>query len=204
MRMLSEILGQFIGVGVIALIIVFQQEIRRFLLYIGTTNFGKQPTLQRIFGWNSRAGREKVPFALIAKSCESLSATKTGAIIAIARKTGLASFESSGDRIDARLSLRLLEAIFQKESPLHDGAVIVNGARISAARCILPVSDNESLPSRMGMRHRASLGLTERTDAVVVIVSEQTGEISMAFEGQLRSRLQAKELEKALQEAYSE
>ena len=202
MELLSEILGQFIGVGVIALIVVFQQEVRKFLLYIGTTDFGRQNALAKIFGWNRRGSADETDFATIAQACASFSQTKTGAIIVIARKTGLGSFESTGDRIDARISVRLLESIFQKESPLHDGAVIVSGERILSARCILPVSDRESLPSRMGMRHRAALGLAERTDALVAVVSEQTGEISLAVEGQLKSRLSAKELEEQMRQLF--
>lgn len=202
MELLSEILGQFIGVGVIALIVVFQQEVRKFLLYIGTTDFGRQNALAKIFGWNRRGAADETDFATIAQACASFSQTKTGAIIVIARKTGLGSFESTGDRIDARISVRLLESIFQKESPLHDGAVIVSGERILSARCILPVSDRESLPSRMGMRHRAALGLAERTDALVAVVSEQTGEISLAVEGQLKSRLSAKELEEQMRQLF--
>lgn len=202
MELLSEILGQFIGVGVIALIVVFQQEVRKFLLYIGTTDFGRQNALAKIFGWNRRGAADETDFATIAQACASFSQTKTGAIIVIARKTGLGSFESTGDRIDAHISVRLLESIFQKESPLHDGAVIVSGERILSARCILPVSDRESLPSRMGMRHRAALGLAERTDALVAVVSEQTGEISLAVEGQLKSRLSAKELEEQMRQLF--
>jgi DNA integrity scanning protein DisA with diadenylate cyclase activity len=121
----------------------------------------------------------------------------------VTRKTGLGSFESTGDRLDARISVTLLESIFQKESPLHDGAVIITGTRITAARCVLPVSEQESLPSRMGMRHRAALGLAERTDALIAVVSEQTGEISLAQEGQLSSRLKPKELEEKMRKAYS-
>ncbi len=203
MELLSEILGQFIGVGVIALIVVFQQEVRKFLLYIGTTDFGRQNALAKLFGWNRRGAVDETDFATIAQACASFSQTKTGAIIVVSRKTGLGSFESTGDRIDARISVRLLESIFQKESPLHDGAVIVSGERILSARCILPVSDRESLPSRMGMRHRAALGLAERTDALVAVVSEQTGEISLAVEGQLKSRLSAKELEDQMRQLFA-
>jgi uncharacterized protein (TIGR00159 family) len=203
MELLSEILGQFIGVGVIALIVVFQQEVRKFLLYIGTTDFGQQKGIMGIFGWNRRNLNNQVDFATIAQACASFSETKTGAIMVVTRKTGLGSFESTGDRLDARISVTLLESIFQKESPLHDGAVIITGTRITAARCVLPVSEQESLPSRMGMRHRAALGLAERTDALIAVVSEQTGEISLAQEGQLSSRLKPKELEEKMRKAYS-
>ncbi len=199
MRLLSEILGQFIGVGVVALIVVFQQEVRKFLLYVGTTNFGKQAHLARMFRWARREDEVQLDISQIIAACQVLSAQKTGALLVFIRKSQLGTFEQTGDRIDAELSSRLLESIFQKESPLHDGAVIIGGNRILAARCVLPVSDNSSLPSRLGMRHRAALGISERTDAVALSVSEQTGEVSISVEGQIFHRLSFEELQSRME-----
>lgn len=202
MNMVSRVLGEFIEVGVIALIVVFQQEVRKFLLYVGTQDLGRTMGLGRLFGWNKKNDQVEVDFGIIAQACQSFSETRTGAIMVVGRKTGLGSFESTGDKINALLSVRMLETIFQKESPLHDGAVVIGGNKIKSARCILPVSDRTSLPSRMGMRHRAALGLAERTDALVAVVSEQTGEIALAMDGQLNSRLKPAELEEQMKKAY--
>ncbi len=203
MDLVGSFLGAFIEVGVIALIVVFQQEVRKFLLYVGTTDLGRRKGLPAWLGWNSKAPQDEVDFELIAEACRSFSQTKTGAILVVGRKTGLGSFESTGEALEAKLSIRMLESIFQKESPLHDGAVVISGDRIRCARCILPVSDEQSLPSRMGMRHRAGLGLAERTDALVAIVSEQTGDISLACDGQLESRLSPEELQDRMRSLYT-
>jgi len=203
MRLLSEILGQFIGVGVVALLVVFQQEVRKFLLYVGTTNFGNQAHLTRMFRWTRKEDEVQLDISQIIAACQVMSGQKTGALIVFTRKSQLGTFEQTGDRIDAELSSRLLESIFQKESPLHDGAVIVVGNRIIAARCVLPVSENASLPSRLGMRHRAALGVSERTDAVALSVSEQTGEVSLSVEGQIFHRLSFEELKSRMEKLLS-
>lgn len=180
MSLLSSILGQVIGVGVIALLIVFQQEIRRFLLIISTRYIRTRKfSLDKIFSFND-SNEQKVNIDAIVNACSNMSAFKTGALIAISIKSDLLSFIKTGDIMNADTSSRLLESIFFKNSPLHDGAVIIKEDRIAAARCVLPVSESISLSPQYGMRHRAALGITEKTDALVVIVSEETGAISFA------------------------
>ena len=180
MSLLSSILGQVIGVGVIALLIVFQQEVRRFLLIISTRYIrSRKFSFENIFSFND-TGEKKVNIDAIVNACSNMSAFKTGALIGITRKSDLLSFIKTGDILNADTSSRLLESIFFKNSPLHDGAVIIKEDRIAAARCVLPASENVNLPPQFGMRHRAALGITEKTDAIVVLVSEETGAISFA------------------------
>lgn len=183
MQLLSEILGQFIGVGFIALIIVFQQEIRKFLLVIGSTGFGRRrKLLSRLFGAKeSPAVIENEP---VIQSVQSMSDKKLGALIVIERKMPLGYWSQTGQSIDAKISARLIESIFMKDGPLHDGAVILSHGRIDAASCILPVSDHPDIPTRFGLRHRAAYGLSERTDAFCIVVSEETGQISVIVEGE--------------------
>lgn len=185
MQLLGAILGQFIGVGVIALIIVFQQEIRRFLLLIGTRYVSNRTfSIEKLFTSVS-GSRPKIRINSLVKAIKNLADTKTGALIVIARKSELETYSGTGDILDAITSSRLLASIFCRESPLHDGAVIVIGDKIHAARCVLPVSENPDLPAEYGMRHRAALGMSEQTDAAVVVISEETGRISIADGGQL-------------------
>ncbi len=183
MEMLSMILGQVIGVGVLALIVVFQQEIRRFLIYIGTRYLS--PSMRHSL--NSAAGSTYIDEVLTA--CENMSASRTGALIVFARRSSLATVEQSGDIITARISHRLIENIFFKNSPMHDGAMLIVNQSIQAARCVLPSSERTDIPAKYGMRHRAAIGITEQTDAVVVVVSEQTGKISYIENGVLLSDL---------------
>lgn len=202
MELLGSILGQFIGVGVIALIVVFQQELRRFLLLIGTSGiFDKNRIGKNIFNINLNIER---PQALnvddIVSACVEMSRTKTGALIVIATKSDLKFFANTGELMDARLSKHLLESIFFKNNPLHDGAVIVSGNKIKAARCVLPVTENIRFPAHLGMRHRAAVGITEASDAIAVVVSEQTGAISFSREGQLFSNITSEKLEEYLTE----
>jgi diadenylate cyclase len=201
MELLSEILGQFIGVGVIALLIVFQQELRKFLLIIGTTGF--KPKKGSFFGSMKWAKNTKstpdTDIESILLACKELSQTYTGALIVINRNSKLRFFVETGDAIEAPLSVQLLKSIFYKNSPLHDGAVIISGNRIEAARCVLPVSDNPKIPARYGMRHRASIGITEQSDAISIAVSEETGELSYAKEGHMKSRLTIDELKSYLE-----
>lgn len=188
MELLTEILGQFIGVGVIALIIVFQQEIRRFLLLIGTTGFIKNQGVAKRFmswAWKNNNQQTQLNIPAIITACKNMAAEKTGALIVFTRTSELNMVTSTGDIIDAKISSRMLENIFFKNSPLHDGAVIISKNRIKAARCVLPSTENKDFPASLGMRHRAAVGITENTDAVALSVSEQTGEISVAMEGKL-------------------
>ena len=204
MQLLGAILGQFMSVGVLALIIVFQQEVRRFLLLIGTNSFtGKDSFTRRLISWNWQAARATpVNLAPLIKACQSMSKSKTGAIIVLARKSDLEFYESTGDIMEAEVSKRLLESIFFKNSPLHDGAVIIHDNKIKAARCILPVTENTDLPAHYGMRHRAALGITEQTDAISIIVSEETGTISLAIDGKISYNITPEELEKQLKEVF--
>ncbi|MBQ3751377.1 MAG: diadenylate cyclase CdaA [Bacteroidales bacterium] len=181
--MLSELLGEVINVGILAVIILFAPEIRKFLLYIGdgrllhffSDKFGKQE--------KSSAFLDEVE--AVREACHHMSDNMTGALIIFARKTPLDEFISTGKVIDAVPTPELLENIFFKNSPLHDGAVIIKDHRIVAARCILPVSKSSDLPQSAGLRHRSALGSTEMTDALAVVVSEQTGAISLCKNGQL-------------------
>ncbi len=202
MQLLGSILGQFIGVGVIALIIVFQQEIRRFLLLIGTRYLSNRAfSIEKLFTSVS-GSRPKIRLTSLIKSFKNFSERKTGALVVIARASELEAYAQTGDRIDAVTSSRLMESIFCKESPLHDGAVIIIGDRINAARCVLPVSENTNLPPDFGMRHRAALGMSEQTDAAVVVVSEETGWISIADEGKLIPNISIRDLAEYLKREF--
>lgn len=194
MELIGTILGQVIGVGVIALIIVFQQEIRRFLLIIGTRYLSRRNfTLESLFSVNLKTS-SNIDVEALVTACENLSGSKTGALIVIARKSELSTIAEGGDILNADTSSRLLESIFFKNSPLHDGAVIIIGEKIHAARCVLPISENIYLPANFGTRHRAALGMSEKTDAIVIVVSEETGEISVCKTGEITSGLTSAEL----------
>jgi diadenylate cyclase len=200
MQLLSTILGQFIGVGVIAIIIVFQQELRRFLLLIGTSGFlGKGAWRKAFKTINDETKSGKLDVLAIVRACKNMSTTNTGAIIIIQNKTDLSFYINTGDNIDAQVNMRLIESIFYKNSPLHDGAVIISNNEIKAARCVLPISDNPELPNDIGMRHRAAAGITESTDALAIIVSEQTGKISIARNGILSLDINGDELKSQLE-----
>lgn len=192
MRLISTMLGQFIDVGVIALIVVFQQEIRRFLLLIGKNRmvFSGNMTWKQVLPWNWNTTQSSdINFEEIARAVRTMSHTLTGAIIVLARNSELRFFSSTGVPIEGEVSAKLLESIFMKKSPLHDGAVIVVKNRIKAASCILPVSDRNDLPPEFGLRHRSALGIVEQTDAMAIIVSEETGRISIASKGEISADL---------------
>ena len=194
MQLLGSILGQIIGVGVIAMIILFQQEIRRFMIFIGNQYFSRNRlTLEKVIPINITP-EPKVKIKSIIKAVINMAKSKTGALVVVARKSELTVYAETGDSLNAETSSRLIESIFNKESPLHDGALIINGDRIVAARCVLPVSENLNLPPNYGLRHRAALGLSENTDALTIIVSEQTGKVSIAESGKLLTDVGAKEL----------
>ena len=184
LQLLSEILGQFIGVGVIILAIVFQQELRKFLMMIGRAKLIKN---KGIFRFNfSDPSEKKLNYLAITNSCIELSKTKTGAIIVITQIDDLAVFAESGVQMNSKVSSPILKSIFYKNSPLHDGAIIVRNNTIVAARCVLPVTNNDTFPQHLGMRHRAACGISEESDAIVIIVSEETGHISVAQDGRLK------------------
>jgi len=194
MDLLSNILGQVIGVGVIALIIVFQQEIRRFLVLIGTQYVTKNRLRLENFFKVDFDSRQGIRLKSILKAVISLSSNKTGALIVIRRKSVLDIYAQAGDVIEGNTSSRLIISIFNKESPMHDGAIIIDGIKVYAARVILPVTDQPDLPPEYGLRHRAAIGLTEVTDAFVIIVSEETGQISVSENGRLEKGISNKEL----------
>lgn len=197
MELLTKILGQFMSVGVLASIILFQQEIRRFLLSVG-----KATALERVRGWSWGRPAEAAPLAVgpFVEAAKSLSNKYTGALICFTQASDLTPFAESGDRLDAEISKRLLLSIFNKTSPLHDGAVIVANGRLRAARCILPVSERPDVPASLGLRHRAAIGLSEITDAVVLVVSEETGAMSLVRHGEVHRNLSTSELRARLSE----
>jgi diadenylate cyclase len=199
MELLSEILGQFISVGFIALIVVFQPEIRQFLLALGNTRIIKT-SRKRLLFWKFRIEN---PFNFhvdtIVKACKKMADTNTGALIVIARLNELENYVETGQVVDARISEFLLETIFFKNSPLHDGAVIIAGGMIRAARCILPLGTNPSIPEYCGLRHRAAVGITERSDSLAIIVSEERGVISYCIDGQLTVNVTPSQLSEMLE-----
>ncbi|WMJ71678.1 diadenylate cyclase CdaA [Cytophagaceae bacterium ABcell3] len=198
MELLSTILGQFINVGVIAALILFQQEIRKFLLLIGKTTAINNERFFRNWPWKKKVKQEKLNLNPIIEAAKVLGGTNTGALIVFSKSSELKFYAESGDILDAEISKRLLIAIFQKYSPLHDGAVIVANGKIKAARCILPLSEADDLPAHFGLRHRSAIGMTEVTDSVVLIVSEETGQISLAVNGKIITNLSKAELKQKL------
>ncbi len=203
MELLTEILGQFISVGVIALIVVFQPEIRRFLLLLGTPGFISK-TPKRFLFWKIDMGNESLlNIDPIIQSCQKMSHSHTGALIVIAKKNELHTFINTGEHIDSNITVHLMENIFYKNSPLHDGAIIILNNRIKAARCILPVSGNRNISHDLGLRHRSALGITEQSDAVAIVVSEQSGEISYCKKGELTRAIQPTQLKDFLEEEFN-
>jgi diadenylate cyclase len=201
LMLLGSILGQIISVGVIAVIVVFQPELRRFLVLLGTRYLSKTGiTLDNLFPGSSGLKRN-FPINSLVKACINMAKNRTGALIVLKRKSPLDNYEQSGDILDALISSRLVESVFNKYSPLHDGAMIIYNDKIRAARCVLPVSDNFELPAHYGLRHRAAIGLTEETDALVIVISEETGEISLAEAGRIK-RVDTKVLFRILEKEF--
>ncbi|WP_299006539.1 diadenylate cyclase CdaA [uncultured Tenacibaculum sp.] len=199
MEMLSGILGYLLSGGVIALIIVFQQEIRKFLLMIGTTNFStKRGFLNQLKFLKSEIHSE-IDIDTILKACANLSKTQTGALLVIEKTNNLDFLVNTGDKMNALVNEAIIESIFYKNSPLHDGATIIRDNYIVATRVILPVSDSTKIPARFGLRHRAAIGVTEKTDAICLLVSEETGEISYIKDGEFVLYKSLEELHKKLE-----
>lgn len=196
MELLGLILGQFMGVGVLAAIILFQPEIRKFLLLIGkTTDFNKPGGfLNSFLIWRKKENHESFNITPVIEAAKTLGGTNTGALIVFSRDSELKFYAESGDNIDAVLSKRLLLSIFNKHSPLHDGAVIIHKGKIKAARCVLPVSETDQLSAQFGLRHRAALGMSEVTDTMILVVSEETGQFSLTHNGKLKHNLAPQEL----------
>ncbi|RPI43296.1 MAG: TIGR00159 family protein [Bacteroidetes bacterium] len=203
MELLSNILGSVLGVGVIALIIVFQQEIRRFLIYIGSRYVdGNRISFEKLLNIRFES-KPQVKIRSILKAVMQFAQEKTGALIVVRRRSNLDMYAETGDILNAETSSRLLSSIFNKTSPLHDGAVIVENDRIKAARVILPVTEKLDLPADYGLRHRAGLGITEVTDSLVIIVSEETGQISIAEKGILQKNIPTRTLRQKLEDEFA-
>lgn len=196
MKLLSEIFGAFISVGFIALIVVFQPEIRKFLLMLGTPGFMRKRNRRFLF-WKFELNNEvDIDIDKIIMASSRMAESKTGALIIIANKSELQQFVDTGEELNADISEALIESVFQKNGPLHDGAMIILNNKIKAVRCILPVSENQKIPASLGLRHRAAVGLTEQSDAGAIIISEETGNISYSHNGELKRKLKPNELKK--------
>ncbi|PZX61087.1 uncharacterized protein (TIGR00159 family) [Algoriphagus ratkowskyi] len=194
MELLTAILGQFMGVGVIAAIIIFAPEIRKFLLLIGRSSLLSDDNVWKdmLFFWRKK-DNSLFNISPIIDASKTLAGSNTGALMVISKSTELKFYAESGDILDAELSKRLLISIFNKYSPLHDGAVIIHNGKIKAARCILPVTERE-VPAQFGLRHRAAIGMSETTDAIVLIVSEETGQLSMSKNGKIIHNMSFQEI----------
>ena len=184
MEMLSSVLGEFIGVGMFALIVVFQQEIRKFLLMIGSTNFARRRRFLQTLKLIKDDLETPNDIEAVVKACENMGKTNTGALIVIQRNTSLDFVKQTGDPMKILVNQPIIESIFYKNSILHDGALIIEDNFITATRVILPVSNDRTIPLRFGLRHRAAVGITEKTDAVALVVSEETGQISYLKDGE--------------------
>jgi len=206
MKVLSGILGQFIGAGLLAIFIVFQPEIRRFLLFLGRgSGIGERNFWKRIFAVREQktTNNEKIINDL-SRAMNQLAFSKTGALIVFAQDSEKYFFSNTGVMLNADISNKLLETIFQKNTPLHDGALVITDKKILAAGCVLPVSENPALPSRLGMRHKAAVGITERIGARVIVVSEETGKIAVAYKGRIQQNISQTKLIEVLREALAE
>lgn len=198
MSMLSAVMGSFVNIGLLALIVIFQQEIRNFLVMLSSRHtLLKRIGLDKVME-NDEAEADAAFTTSICNACENMARSKTGALIVIGKKVGLKDYIGTGDSIDAKFSQQLIETIFFKNTPLHDGAMIVSKSRILAAGCILPVSTDMSLPKHFGLRHRSAMGVTEVTDAVSVVVSEETGNVTVFDRGTYKLIKDSAELKEVL------
>lgn len=201
MKLLGTLLDQLVSVGTIAIIILFQDEIRHFF-----NNLGAHERAHRFFRFfrpdrksgDSDLKYDRETIIPIVMACLNMSKQKVGALIVIQNSVPLNDYVNTGDVVDARIGQRIIENIFFKNSPLHDGAMIIHDGRITAAACILPISHDLDMPKQYGLRHRAAKGISQETDALAIVVSEETGHISAAYDNRLRSRLSAEELERIL------
>lgn len=197
MKLTGTILDKFMSIGLIVLVILFQDQIKRFLIEIGSR--GSFSQLKRIFHHAPKDAKSDHGLVMaVVYACLSMSKSKTGALICVQRKVPLGDYEKTGDIIDADINTRLIENIFFKNSPLHDGAMIIAHRRITAVGCILPVSHDMHLPKHLGLRHRAALGMSQASDAICIVVSEETGNISVAKEGVMTTNITSSDLEKQL------
>ena len=203
MELLSLVLGQLVSLGVLSLVIIFQPEIRRFLLLLGRSTVGIRAhnLLTGITPTMELSEQQEKQIGSLKAAIITLSKTKTGALIVLARNIDLEGIITGGVTLDAEITAFLLETIFNKEGPLHDGAVIIDNGRIKKASCILPVSQ-KPMSKRDGTRHRAAMGLSERVSVAIFVVSEENGSISFVFEGKIERRLSEERLERSLRESY--
>lgn len=204
MDLLSSIMEQILGVGVIALIILFQQEIRRFLFQLGKRSIKSKAgrISRKLFGQSKEVDAGSIEE--LSQACSRMSETKTGALMVFKRSSALEDVIETGDRVDSLINRRLIENIFWKNTPLHDGAMILDSNRIIAARCTLPVSQDLELPPQYGMRHRAAASVTADTDAFAIVVSEETGNISFVSDGTIRTVTSISELKLNIEAAYND
>ena len=184
MQLLSNILGGFISVGMFALIVVFQQEIRKFLLMVGSTNFGRRRKFFKQLKFLKTETFTETNVEAIIAACNRMSLSKTGALIVLERNNSLDFLTGTGDEMNIKVTQPILESIFFKNSPLHDGAVIIDNNVVKATRVILPVNNEKNIPERFGLRHRAAIGITEKTDSLALVVSEETGQVSYIKNGE--------------------
>ena len=197
MKLLGSIFDKLVSVGVLALIILFQEDIRRFFLTLGSNN--RLYSLVRLFSRNKAKEEEENPAIMqIVRACDYMSKNCVGALIIIERRMSLQDIENTGETIDANINAQLIKNIFFKNSPLHDGAMIISNNRIVSAACILQVSHNRDIPKELGLRHRAALGITQQSDALSIIVSEETGHITLAQNGEFKRDISTEELERYL------
>ncbi len=182
MEMLSGILEVLVGGGAIAILIIFHPELRKFLLMLGSTNFGSKRNLIKQLKFLKTEITSEIDVDSIVNACYKMALTKTGALLVLERNNNLDFAKQSGDHMNAEINVPLLESIFYKNSPLHDGATIIKENFITATRVVLPLSE-KSLPNRFGLRHRAAIGITERTDAICIVISEETGKVSLIKDG---------------------
>ena len=204
MNVLSNLLGKFISVGFFALIVVFQQEIRKFLLLLGSTNFATKKNILKYFKFlNNTDEIISLDIKTLILSCEKMSSEKTGAIIVIERENNLEFLKNTGDKTKIRITSQILETIFFKNSPLHDGAVIIKDNSIIATRIVLPVSESESIPKNFGLRHKAGIGISEKTDSIVLVISEQTGKVSYIKDGEFENFISFKKLSNQIKKDLS-
>lgn len=203
MKLLGTIFDSLVNVGVIGLIVIFQEEIRRFLLTLGSQR--RLPAIARFFTkkMNGEETDTEASILPIVIACNSMSKNKVGALIIIEQNMSLQDIIKSGENIDARINTELIKNIFFKNSPLHDGAMIIHRNRIVATGCILPLSHNMNIPKDLGLRHRAALGITQQSDAIAIIVSEETGAINIAHKGEFKLHLAGNELETYLMNNYN-
>ena len=196
MRLLGTIFDKLVSVSVVALIVLFQEEIRRFLLTLGSHRNARR--LIRFFTGDTDKGRDQEEILPIVMACLNMSKQKTGALIVLERSFPLEDIVATGEQFNADVNQRLIENIFFKNSPLHDGAMIVKSSKILAAGCILPVSHDMNIPKDLGLRHRAAMGVSQQSDAHAIVVSEETGAISVAYKGQFYLQVSAEKLEEIL------